>query len=222
MMIAGFARTLSLLGIAVVVTLSSARADVRKTTDTFCGDLQRTLFSTTVPAATMVHPDFRAFVKSKASLNPLRVEQFVLYGDEAAKKDPLRLSCKLKTPDVLTKEYGPNAAKEPSSCNAVNQDIFAAARKTLGNKAKLPESKVQFHTIDTQYGATYVAPFTHAAADPDGTLHITAKQLRINWSDEEFAVNPDNWRGVFYCHLVAPEYAQRLLAGETPAASGEK
>ena len=60
-----------------------AAADLAKTTDTFCGELQRSVTGATVPVATFVHPDYDSFKASKAEVKPLRTEQFVVYEDTA-------------------------------------------------------------------------------------------------------------------------------------------
>ena len=41
-------------------------------TDTFCNAVQVAIMGNTIPAETMVHPDYEAFVLYKASVDPLR------------------------------------------------------------------------------------------------------------------------------------------------------
>ena len=101
-----------LLSRAVIMRLagSATAADLESTTDIFCGDLQRVMTHASIPAATVDHPDWDSFLASKPSVRPLETEQFVRYEIPATREQPLRISCKLKSPDIIVKEYGPDAA----------------------------------------------------------------------------------------------------------------
>ena len=64
---------------------------------------------------------------------------------------------------------------------------------------------------------TWLKPFTMTYLDPAGGLHIATKGFVINFTDPRYQKFPDSWRGTHYCHLVAPEYMERLLSGEAAA-----
>ena len=81
-------------GVAAMAWAAPAlAADLTRTTNDFCPMIQQRLEGTTMTAENVVHPDFVSFQESKASVQPLRTEQYVEYADAAAKTDPLRVSC---------------------------------------------------------------------------------------------------------------------------------
>ena len=47
-----------------------------------------------------------------------------------------------------------------------------------------------------------------------GELHIVSKGFIVDFTDERFAAAPERFRGVHYCHFIAPGHLQALLAGE--------
>jgi hypothetical protein len=53
--------------------------------------------------------------------------------------------------------------------------------------------------------------------DQDGVLHVRSKGFRVDWTDPQFAAMPGRFRGVQYCHLIAPEYLARLVSGQATA-----
>ncbi len=70
---------------AVILTLSLtcaglAHAGQSTTSENFCNEIQLSIMENTVEAQTVVHPDWQAFLKSKASVDPLRNEQFITLG----------------------------------------------------------------------------------------------------------------------------------------------
>ena len=46
---------------------------------------------------------------------------------------------------------------------------------------------------------------------------MRSKGFRVDWTDPQFAAMPGRFRGVQYCHLVAPEYLARLVTGKEKA-----
>jgi hypothetical protein len=170
----------------------------------------------------MVHTDFESFRASKPEVRPLRTEQFVVYEDKEG-RHPMRVSCKLKSADIILKEYGAGAATDgPAACSDVHRQIVAAtvAAMTPEEKAhlKIDPTKVVFDQDDqSMTGERWLVPFSAAYTDPKGALHLKGKLLRADWNNKLFALLPDRMRGTLYCHLVAPEYARRLLTGEVLA-----
>ena len=222
MRIAGVATALSAIAGWLAATAGPALADLAKTTDTFCGELQRSVTGTTVPAATVVHPDYESFKASKPEVKPLRTEQFVVYED-AAKQQPKLVSCKLKTADIVIKEYGAAAAKDgPAACSDIHRQMLGAvtAGMSATDKAalKIDPAKVVFDEDEqSRTGDSWIKPFDAAYTDAKGTLHLKGKLLRVDWNNKLYALLPDRVRGTLYCHLVAPEYAKRLITGAVTA-----
>lgn len=222
MRISGVATALGVVAGCLVALAGPAAADLAKTTDTFCGDLQRSVTGATVPAATFVHPDYDSFKASKAEVKPLRTEQFVVYED-AAKQLPKMVSCKLKTADIIIKEYGAQAAKDgPAACSDIHRQMLGAV--TAGMSApdraalKIDPAKIVFDEDEqSRTGDGWVKPFDAAYTDAKGALHLKGKLLRVDWNNKLYALLPDRIRGTLYCHLVAPEYAKRLMTGAVTA-----
>ena len=46
-------------------------------------------------------------------------------------------------------------------------------------------------------------------------LHIASKGFIVEFTDPRFIKAPDRFRGVHYCHFVAPEQFKKLLAGNS-------
>ena len=42
---------------------------------------------------------------------------------------------------------------------------------------------------------------------------MKAKGFQVDFTDPRFARAPERFRGVHYCHFIAPEFFARLLAG---------
>jgi hypothetical protein len=212
----------ALTGAAPGPSRAEEAAGMARTGDTFCGDLQRSLTGATVPAATVVHATYESFKASKPEVQPLRTEQYVEYED-AEKRHPMRLSCKLKSPDIILKEYGPGTAVDgPAACGDVNRQIVAAVVAALppADKAalKVDPARIVYDPDDhVLTGEKWIQPFPFAYAGKDGALHLRAKLLRVDWNNKLFALAPERMRGTLYCHLIAPEYAARLLTGAAAA-----
>lgn len=178
----------------------------------FCVRAQRTMAGTNLTARNVVHPDYESFKKSKAMIDPLQTEQFVLYEDDARQR-PLRISCKLKSPDLIGATYGAAAARDPElSCAHLHREIVEGvfASLTSEERARLAIERVVYQPDETTFmGSSWIEPFEFAWRSGD-TLHLKAKRLRVDWNDPWFAWAPDRVRGVVYCHLIAPEYLRRL------------
>jgi hypothetical protein len=222
MRITGVATAFCIAGTGLSVFAGPAAADLAKTTDTFCGELQRSVTGATVPAATVVHPDYESFKASKAEVRPLRTEQFVVYED-AAKQHPKLVSCKLKSADIIIKEYGDGAAKDgPVACSDIHREMFGAVTAAMSPAEtaalKIDPAKIVFDADETsRTGDGWIKPFDAAYTDATGALHVKGKQLRVDWNNKLYAMMPDRIRGTLYCHLIAPEYAKRLMTGAVTA-----
>jgi hypothetical protein len=63
----------------------------------------------------------------------------------------------------------------------------------------------------------WLAPFEMTYLDEAGNLHIATKGFTVDFTDERFLKAPPRFRGVHYCHLVAPEYLAGLMRGTADA-----
>ncbi len=186
-------------------------------TDEFCNTVQKSIMSNTVEADTAIHPDWDAFLESKASVDPLRNEQFTTFGPDG---DPRMISCKFKSADHIREVYGEDAAaEEPRSCEAINRENVQAvlASLTPEEQARLAvnNDQIVFEEDETVFmGVKWVAPFNYVWTGEEGALHIKSKRLQVDWTNLLFRMAPEAFRGALYCHLIAPEYVKALVLGE--------
>lgn len=207
----------SLLGLTLFANATLAADGQATITDTFCTSIQTSIMGNTVPAENMVHPDYESFVLSKASVDPLRNEQFTTLGDDGL---PRMVSCKMKTPDHIQEVYGEDKANdEAKTCAAINQENIAAVVASLtpeeSEKRALTDVQIIFEDDDSvMTGQSWTKPFDFATRDSNGAVHIQSKRMQIDWNNIIFKMAPDRFRGALYCHLIAPEYAKALILGE--------
>lgn len=186
----------------------------------FCSDAQRLLTGSRVTAANDVYTDRAAFILSKAAVRPLETRQFTSYED-AVSAHPKVVSCKMKTADHIRSEYGAGQADADGSCASINQRSLEAV---LGSMTRRERQRLKFgerfqrivvepdEVVDN--GGDWLKPFAIAWKDERGALHLQAKGMNKGWTDPRYVSAPTQFRGVRYCHLVAPEYLRRLLLGE--------
>ena len=136
---------------------------------------------------------------------------------------PMRVSCKVKTPDHLNAEYGPGTATGRGvGCIDINRDtargVYAGLEPAERARLKNPGSTLSFEPDEITFmGSSWVGEFPFAYTGQDGKLHLQAKALRVDWENVWLSWAPDRLRGALYCHLIAPEYLRRLILGETTA-----
>lgn len=184
----------------------------------FCLDGQQVVVQTSVMPALVVHEDFDAFVKSKASIEPLTIHQYVWY-EEPARTRPVMISCKLKSADHLNEALGPGTAAGDGRCQDMNRLTYQRVRDELGAE---PAVAVSFDPAETvsnpanpgMTGPDWLKPYVMVSTGPDGGLVIHTKGFRVDWLDPRYAAMPGRFRGVQYCHFIAPDYLRRLLQGQ--------
>jgi hypothetical protein len=66
-------------------------------------------------------------------------------------------------------------------------------------------------------GPDWLKPYEMTWRDESGVLHVRSKGFRVDWTDPQYAAMPGRFRGVQYCHLIAPEYLARLVTGKARA-----
>lgn len=191
-----------------------------RTDERFCPDVQRAMMGAT-PERNVVHATAGEFRSTKAAIRPLDTRQFALPGDGPG-AGPVRVSCKMKSPDYIKEVYGEAAAFDGGTCAAVNRAIVAAVSREIdadpGVRRVIPDALVTFdEDTETFFGPYWLADFAFAYTDDAGRLHFKAKRFRVDRDTVVFAWAPDAWRGNVSCHLVAPEYVRSLLLGTSTA-----
>lgn len=197
---------------------AGAEQPVPPHTDTeFCARAQQLIAGTTRVPRNVVHTDFEAFKESKAAIRPLETHQFVLADEPSGL--PLRISCKMKTPDQLNIEYGAGAAAAaPKSCADIQRRTVASVYASLAPAERsraLPRERIVLDADEvTWMGTSWLRPYRFVYEGEGGRLHLAAKSLHIDWTNRAFAWAPDSVRGVYYCHLIAPEYLRSIVLRE--------
>ncbi len=188
----------------------------------FCSEAQQIVGRTALRASNVVHDDYQMFTLSKPKVRPLETEQYHWYEDVARLRLKM-ISCKMKTTDHLRTEYGDNAAGTEGVCAAVNQHSLAAAltnlRRSRHGKLRYGGGRqIVFDTEElTNIGPEWLKSHEIAWEDAQGMLHVQSRAMRNDWLDPRYLKSPPQFRGTRYCHLIAPDYLQRLLTGATPA-----
>ena len=188
----------------------------------FCSDAQRLISSTELRASNVLHEDYQAFVLSKPKVRPLETEQFQWYED-AARTRLKMISCKMKTTDHLRAEYGDSAAGTEGLCAAVNQRSLAVAlaglKRSRHGKLRYDSGRqVVFDAEElTNMGTEWLKSHEITWEDAQGMLHVQSRAMRNDWLDPRYLKARPQFRGTRYCHLIAPDYLQRLLTGASAA-----
>jgi hypothetical protein len=214
-------QTLSATVLLFSVQCGYAQAPV--TTDDFCSRVQQILAGTPMlPDSNTVYTDYPAFRASKTSVRPLTNHQYVM-PEPGTANSPMRVSCKVKTPDHLNAAYGPGTATDQGlGCLDINRDtarrVYAGLSAAEKLRIRIPEALLIFDPDESTFmGSSWVGEYPFAWTGTDGRLHLQAKLLRVDWDNVWLSWAPDRLRGAIYCHLVAPEYLHRLVLGEVMA-----
>ncbi|MFL2770414.1 MAG: hypothetical protein ACJZ9F_05340 [Rhodospirillaceae bacterium] len=187
------------------------------TSDTFCTSVQLEIMANQISAENSVHSNYESFVLSKPTVNPLRNEQYTTRGPHG---QPRMVSCKMKAPDHIREVYGKTASnKYAQSCETINRENVLAVIASL-----TPDEALRRVILDQQIifdedksvitGQSWIKSFDFVYLNDNGDLHIQSKRMQIDWNSLLFQLFPDRFRGMLYCHLIAPEYAKALLLGE--------
>lgn len=182
--------------------------------ENFCLEAQRVVTRTTVPMQLVIHADFDAFVKSKAVIQGPEIQQYNWYNDAGA---ALGFSCKLKSADHLNMTYGEGTAGPDQACQLMNQKVFELVAKQVRDPVFIKVTFDPNETVENQEnpgmtGPDWLAPYMMDYR-MDDVLHIASKGFIVNFTDAAYAKAPPRFRGVHYCHLIAPTHLEALLAG---------
>lgn len=185
-------------------------------TDQYCLAAQRVVTRTEVPVKLILHADFDAFVSSKAVIDGPTIQQFNWYDAAGV---PLGVSCKLKSADHLNAALGAGSAGPDGLCQDMNRAVYRLVAQDLG---KPRYARVVFDPAETvvnegqpgMTGPDWLKPYTMTSVDETGALHVATRGFIVNFSDPQFAKMPERFRGVHYCHFIAPEHLRAVLRGE--------
>lgn len=188
----------------------------------FCSAGQRVVERTGMRFELVVHEEFNAFVKSKAILNGPngpQIQQYNWYDESGAVTG---ISCKLKNESHLNLEYGEGTAGPAGVCQDLNREVFRLVSSWLTEPAYTQVSfdADETHLEDGQLIATgpdWLRPFRLAYVSDDGALHVASRGYVQDFTDPRYQQAPERFRGVHYCHFVAPEYLAAVLRGEREA-----
>ena len=193
-----------------------------------CARAQGLIAETDVIAENTLHHSYDAFVESKAVAYPLQTQQ--LYSNPLLLNSKLSdsklyavVSCKMRTATSIAQAYstaGESAVVgEDQSCHHLVKTILMEVRSAMDAKEKTAVFKnivVEDEEL-TFMGPMWLSPwpFQSAYRHQSGTLHLKSRALYVpgSW----YIPAPVAFKGVYYCHLPAPDYLQALLLGQVDA-----
>lgn len=213
---------------AIVLACSGCAADGSKEVagdrsghtalDDFCLQAQALLANTRHPFQVTHYQDIEGFTRSKAMIDPPTVKQYIWYEDDASTR-PAMISCKMKSADHLNLRYPEASAGPDGLCQDVNRQTLGRIQQEFGSWASAavsfdPDEEVMREGAPFSAGPAWLYPFAQTTRDAAGALVIHSKGFRVDFTDPRFADRPEAFRGIQYCHFIAPSYLQRLLSGE--------
>ncbi len=186
--------------------------------ESYCLTAQRLVTRTDQAMRLIVHDDFMAFVKSKAVIEGPEIQQINWATDDGK---VYGISCKLKSADHLNLTFGAGTAGPDGLCQDMNRAVYKLLAQEIP-PAKMVYPQPIFEPRETVFnkdepgrtGPDWLAPYKATWVDDTGRLHIRSKGFQVNFSDPQFAAAPARFRGVHYCHFLAPNYLSALLRGK--------
>ena len=211
---------LVLFSMIFVISLTSAvlaggHSASNNALDTFCIEGQKIITGTSVVPELVIHDNRKDFGASKASIdeNSYTIHQHI-HRDTVEGLDrviPKIISCKFKSADNIQAFFGDDAAGEHGSCADVNRATFDRVSKELG----IDDPDIQIEDDEYVYaGSSWLNPWPYPAVSvrDQGGLSVKTKGMYIPDAWWLFAV-PARFKGVHYCHLIAPDYLKVLMEG---------
>jgi hypothetical protein len=181
----------------------------------YCLVAQRIVTRTEQPVELIVHDNFEAFVKSKAVIEGPQIQQLDWHDDNRV----VGVSCKLKSADHLNLAFGDGTAGPDGLCQDFNRAVYALLLQDIEQSAWpvviFDENETMMNEDQpAMTGPDWLMPYTATYVDKSNNLHIRSKGFQVDFTDPRYQKAPARFRGVHYCHLVAPEYFRDLLAGD--------
>lgn len=189
--------------------------------DNFCSDAQQFIANTNLEADNTLYDEWQAYVSSKPLVDEERLlsQQYILYDafPTTKKRYAKLVSCKFKSSDRINMIRGDGNAGEERSCGDINRQTIERVASELG------ADQTRTLTVEPDdsvfMGPQWLDPWPYEAISQaeDGSLRVTAKEMHIVYS--KLIPMPDRFKGVHYCHLVAPDYVRALMTGTLEPAS---
>ena len=184
--------------------------------DEYCRAAQRVVTRTEQPVELVVHDSFDAFVSSKAVIEGPTIQQYHWYDDDG---QILGVSCKIKSADHLNLTFGEDTAGPDGVCQDLNRAVYGLVAARVGEPAF---DQVLFDPLETvvnedepgMTGPDWLKPYTMTYLDDANALHIRAKGFLVDFTDPQFERAPARFRGIHYCHFIAPAHLEALLRGK--------
>ena len=192
--------------------------------DEYCRIAQRIVTRTDQPVELRIQESFDGFVKSKAIIPDgdgaiPEIQQFNWVDDEGA---VVGISCKLKNADHLNLVYGDGTAGPDGACQDMNRYVFDSLRiertdyrfeSVVFDPTEQPQTRGQ-PPAEGGPGPQWLQSYVATMEDPAGVLNIRTKGFRVDFLDPRFERAPARFRGVHYCHFVAPDQLRAVVTGE--------
>jgi hypothetical protein len=172
------------------------------------------------PVDVRVHDSFDGFVKSKAIIPDTagaipQIQQFNWLDPQGA---VVGVSCKLKSADHLNLVYGAGTAGPDGLCQDMNQRVY---RALIDSATGLLYTQVVFDENESimndgqpaMTGPDWLKPYEATFVDDRGRLHVRAKGFQVDFTDPRFTRAPARFRGVHYCHFIAPDHLLAVMIG---------
>ena len=212
----------SILLTLAVLTVSACSQDnnpwgleAAPSAEEFCIAAQRVVTKTEQEVNVEIHEDFTSFVKSKALIDGPTIQQFNWLNEAG---ELVGISCKLKSADHLNVRFGETTAGPDGNCQDMNREVFmqvaAGVKEPVFRSVTFdPNETVVNEENPGMTGPDWLAPYLAPALGEDGALIVRTKGFIVNFTDPQYAEAPERFRGVHYCHFIAPEHFAALLAG---------
>ncbi len=189
--------------------------------DNFCSNAQRFIANTNLKAENTLYDEWKDYTASKPLVDEERLltQQYILYDAFPTTKEPYAklVSCKFKSSDRINMIRGDGNAGEERSCGDINRQTIERVASELG--ADQTRSLTVEPDDSVFMGPQWLDPWPYEAISQaeDGSLRVTSKGMHIVYS--KLIPMPDRFKGVHYCHLVAPDYVRALMMGSLEPAS---
>jgi len=190
----------------------------------YCLVAQRVVTRTEQPVNVRIQESFDGFVKSKAIIpegdGAIPEIQQYHWTDEGG--EIVGVSCKLKSADHLNLVYGDGTAGPDGACQDMNHYVFDSLNiqpdayryaAVIFDPTEKPQTEGQ-PPAKGGPGPQWLQPYVATAVDSDGSLIVRTKGFRVDFMDPRYERAPARFRGVHYCHFIAPEHLRSVIVGE--------
>jgi len=187
----------------------------------YCRIAQQVVTQTLQPVDVQRHDSFDEFVKSKAIIPDAtgaipEIQQFPWFDPQGT---IVGVSCKLKSADHLNLVYGDGTAGPDGLCQDMNRQVYQAlmgsARNHRYTAVVFDENELVMNDEQPiMTGPDWLKPYEATVVDDEGRLHVRAKGFQVDFMDPRFTRAPARFRGVHYCHFIAPDHLLAVMIGD--------